>query len=138
MRILAIEGNPPPMTMTETALPAGQQADLALLRLGQELKSTGYRFTTVTPATHARVNRRPANAVARSLRDVFGWSRPFRSGAVPAGLFELLRTAGAVERPGALRSGRPPRPSVRVAAARGRRRAPWRPVAAPGPLLLLR
>ena len=48
-------------------------------------RETGYAFTTVTPATHAHVNARPRNAEARTLRDVFGWSRPFRA--------EVLRRA---------------------------------------------
>ncbi|MGK5678111.1 methyltransferase [Actinoplanes sp. URMC 104] len=89
------------MTTTETA-PAGTgehtlAADEALLQLGRELKSTGYRFTTVTPETHARVNRRPGNATARTLRDVLGWSRPFAEGVLPATIVDLLRAADAVE-----------------------------------------
>ncbi|WP_433306254.1 methyltransferase [Actinoplanes sp. CA-030573] len=85
-------------TAAETATAAGEPeaADAALLRLGRALKQEGYRFTTVTPATHARVNARPANAVARDLRDVFGWSRPFRPGVVPDELMALLREAGAL------------------------------------------
>ncbi|AEV85584.1 SAM-dependent methyltransferase [Actinoplanes sp. SE50] len=74
----------------------------ALLELGQALKAAGYEFTTVTPATHARVNARPANAEAHDLRDVFGWSRPFRPAVLPAGLLELLRAADAVEADGEL------------------------------------
>ncbi|GIF16000.1 methyltransferase [Actinoplanes teichomyceticus] len=76
--------------------------DEALLELGRALRSGGYHFTTVTPATHARVNRRPANAVARDLRDVFGWSRPFHAGVLPGDLLDLLRAAEAVEQDGEL------------------------------------
>jgi SAM-dependent methyltransferase len=83
------------MTMTQQA-PAIE----ALLRLGGELQHLGYRFTTVTPATHERVNRRPENAWARNVRDVFGWSRPFRAGVLPDRLVELLDQAGARERCG--------------------------------------
>jgi methylase of polypeptide subunit release factors len=72
-------------------------ADDALLRLGQALKQARYRFTTVTPETHARVNRRPENRVARNLRDVFGWNRPFAADVVPGDLLALLRAAEAVE-----------------------------------------
>jgi methylase of polypeptide subunit release factors len=79
-----------------------EATDEALLRLGRELKRAGYQFITVTPATHARVNRRPANAVGQDLRDVFGWSRPFAHGAVPGALLELLLAAGAIERQGEL------------------------------------
>lgn len=49
----------------------------ALVGLGRWLQARSYRFVTVTPATHARVNARPEAAQARTLRDVFGWSRPF-------------------------------------------------------------
>jgi SAM-dependent methyltransferase len=94
------------MSITRTASAPGpvrtSEADDALVRLGRALKSTGYRFTTVTPATHERVNRRPANATARHLRDVFGWSRPFGAGVVPDDLMGLLAAAGALEQCGDL------------------------------------
>jgi SAM-dependent methyltransferase len=69
----------------------------ALLELGRTLGQLGYRFTTVTPATQRAVNARPGNAVARSLRDVFGWSRPFDPGILPDGVFELMRAAEILE-----------------------------------------
>jgi len=81
------------------------RTETALLRLGVALKDAGYSFTTVTPATHERVNRRPANAWARDVRDVFGWSRPFRPGVLPAGIVELMDAAGVLDRsPGGWRS----------------------------------
>jgi methylase of polypeptide subunit release factors len=70
--------------------------DAALLRLLQELKSRGYRFTTVTPATHERVLAR-ARPQRSSLRDIFGWSRPFAEGDLDPTLLALLRDADAVE-----------------------------------------
>ena len=70
--------------------------DEILLRLGRALQESGYRFTTGTPATHARVNSRPGNEWARSVADVFGWSRPFRAGVLPAGVNELMQAAGAL------------------------------------------
>jgi methylase of polypeptide subunit release factors len=81
-------------------------ADRALVDLGSRLRERGYRFVTPTPETHRRVNARPENAEARSLRDVFGWSRPFREGLLPPDLAALLDAAGAVEPlpGGALRS----------------------------------
>ncbi|GIF09047.1 methyltransferase [Actinoplanes siamensis] len=90
------------MTTTETAqvVSSGSRdeaAGEALLRLGLALRDSGYHFTTGTPATHQRVNRRPTNGVARDLRDVFGWSRPFSADVLPAGFLELLMAAGAVE-----------------------------------------
>ena len=73
----------------------------ALLALGQALQRAGYRFTTVTPATHRRVvsrtTGRDGNAWAGDLRGVFGWSRPFREGAIPDDIVELMRRAGVVE-----------------------------------------
>ena len=69
------------------------QADQALLQLGKRLRADGYRFTCVTPATHARVNARPGAERARTLRDVFGWSRPFPASLVSADELEQLRQA---------------------------------------------
>jgi len=70
----------------------------ALVELGRELERLGYRFTTVTPAAQEIVNGRPENREARSLRDIFGWSRPFATGLVPPGLLELMRAGEVLER----------------------------------------
>lgn len=66
----------------------------ALLELARAVAAAGYRFVTPTPATHARVNARTENAWARDLRDVLGWSRPFRAEILPPNLFALMRDAG--------------------------------------------
>ena len=58
--------------------------DLVLLQLGRRLLADGYRFTTPTPLTHQRVNQRDEGQMADSLRDVFGWSRPFAPGLLSA------------------------------------------------------
>jgi release factor glutamine methyltransferase len=74
------------------------QADralFALLALARALREAGYRFVTVTPETHRRVHGR-ASPSRSPLRDVFGWSRPFAKGAIPAPMFELLGEAGAL------------------------------------------
>jgi len=71
-----------------------------LARLGQALAEAGYAFVTPTPETHRRVLARGGEA--RTLRDVFGWSRPFARGALPQRLFDLLQAAGAVESAGPL------------------------------------
>lgn len=71
-----------------------QLRDEALLNLGRQLQAAGYRFTTITQASHRRVNARPENAWARKLTDVLGWSRPFRDGTLDAGTVELMRAAG--------------------------------------------
>ena len=58
----------------------------ALVELVRELRRTGYEFVTVSPETHRRVNERAhagGRASARSLRDVFGWSRPFARELLP-------------------------------------------------------
>ncbi len=77
--------------MTATAIDTD-----ALFALGQALQQAGYRFTTVTPATHRRVNGRPENTWAHDLRGVFGWSRPFRAEALPAEIVTLMRSAGVL------------------------------------------
>ena len=80
------------------AAPGAAGHDDALTRLGQALKDARYTFTTVTPATHERVNSRPGAERARDLRDVFGWSRPFGPGVLPDDLFHLMDTAGVLHR----------------------------------------
>ena len=67
----------------------------ALVALGRWLAESGYRFTTVTPETHRRVNAR-APILAANPRDVFGWSRPFGRGTLPDAVVDLLRAAGAL------------------------------------------
>ena len=72
----------------------------ALVLLGRWLQAAGYQFTTVTPATHARVNARSGGGMARSLRDVFGWSRPFAPGLLPVNALDWLSGAGLLEQNG--------------------------------------
>jgi len=77
----------------------------ALFALGQALLAAGYRFVTITPASHRRVNGRAGNAQARDLRGVFGWSRPFAEDVVPGEILALMRRAGVLrERGGQLRA----------------------------------
>jgi methylase of polypeptide subunit release factors len=78
--------------MTSTATAFANHA--ALAALGRSLQAADYRFVTVTPATHRRVNGRPANAWAHDLRGVFGWSRPYRTGVLPDEIDVQLRAAG--------------------------------------------
>ncbi|HLM44967.1 MAG TPA: class I SAM-dependent methyltransferase [Myxococcaceae bacterium] len=72
--------------------------DEALLELGRALRAAGYHFITVTPETHRRVNARRSSEEARSLRDVFGWNRPFTAGLLPSALLALLEGARMVEK----------------------------------------
>lgn len=78
------------------------RADEALLQLGRRLRADGYRFTCVTPATQDRVNARADAQQARTLRDVFGWSRPFAASLLSPDELEQLRLAGVLEAQGAL------------------------------------
>jgi len=66
----------------------------ALVALGRTLRAAGYRFTTVTPATHACVLARPERRWAEDLRDVFGWGRPFRERVIAGHCMTLLDEAG--------------------------------------------
>lgn len=68
----------------------------ALLGLGRWLQAAGYHFAAVTPATHQLAIRRRGH-VARSLRDVFGWSLPFDPSVLPPAAFALLHQAGALD-----------------------------------------
>lgn len=78
--------------------------EAALVELLRRLRALDYRFTTITPATHARVVARRAPR-APALRDIFGWSRAFQSGDLDAGLLDLLQDAGAlIKTNGSLRS----------------------------------
>jgi methylase of polypeptide subunit release factors len=70
--------------------------DEALLALGRELQRNGYRFTTITPASHNRVNSRPTSTAAPFQR-IFGWSLPFRAPELQPALLALLEQAGELD-----------------------------------------
>lgn len=76
--------------------------DHALEALLRGLAARGYAFTTPTPATHARVNAWPENAVAADLAGVFGWSRPFRPDLLDPELMQLAQQAGILRPEGEL------------------------------------
>ena len=83
--------------------PSRQVLVQPLVRLGTALRDAGYDFTTVTPRSHGIINARGGNERARTLRDVFGWSRPFAGdAALPAGLLDLMRDAEVLDRVGEL------------------------------------
>ena len=88
--------------MNTTSAPAESFASEveALTALAAAVLETGYAFTTVTPRSHAIVNERPGNAEARSLRDIFGWSRPFHAELLPAHIFEMLSALDLMEEVG--------------------------------------
>jgi methylase of polypeptide subunit release factors len=68
----------------------------ALVELLHYLSDAGYRFVAVTPATHARVLDRPFDGKP-SLRDIFGWNRPFSESDIDETLLALLQEARAVK-----------------------------------------
>jgi methylase of polypeptide subunit release factors len=67
----------------------------ALVALGRELRSLGYRFIAVTPSTHRIVLDRPPTP--NTLQSIFGWNRPFERADLPELIFDLLVAAGELE-----------------------------------------
>ncbi|MDP1617285.1 methyltransferase [Phenylobacterium sp.] len=79
-----------------------QRALGALLNL---LRQADYHFVTPSPFTHRRVLQRQAQPVAQNLRDVFGWSLPFRPDLLSNGLMDALWAAELIDQDeGLLRS----------------------------------
>lgn len=73
---------------------AGAGEAKALRALLAWLKTSGYRFVTITPASHRRVVSRPGRERAADAADAFGWSLPFSRELLPNDLFEALDGAG--------------------------------------------
>jgi methylase of polypeptide subunit release factors len=67
----------------------------ALTVLGKTLRSRGYSFVSVTPATHRRILNRHLGQT--TLESIFGWNRPFKSEALDPYIFGLLEEAEALE-----------------------------------------
>lgn len=69
-------------------------AELAetLATLLRQLDAAGYDFVTITPASHAHVVARRGDA--EDLRDIFGWSLPFRRETLPPDILEPLARMG--------------------------------------------
>lgn len=74
----------------------------ACAELLSRLKTAGYEFVTPSIATHRRILRRDARSAAEDLRDVFGWSLPFRRDLIDQALIACLNAAGMLERSGEL------------------------------------
>jgi methylase of polypeptide subunit release factors len=86
----------PKVRATQVPGPFLDAADSALLRLGRLLTDLGYRFTTITPTSHARVLARPVEHPA-SPTDIFGWSRPFRLQEIDPRIAQHAGAAGVLE-----------------------------------------
>lgn len=71
-------------------------AQRSLVELGRALKAERYRFVTPTPETVRRVRDRSPHP-ARTLREVFGYSRPFSPDILPPALRALLFASGEVQ-----------------------------------------
>lgn len=88
--------------------------DAALFALGRALEQSDYEFVTITPESHRRHNLRPPEEPS-TLRDIFGWSRPFHRRDLPLALYELADAAGVL-----IESGQRLVSAVRFSTANGR------------------
>lgn len=68
----------------------------ALAELLRSLNDADYEFIAVTPATHQRVLKRELRRPP-SLRDIFGWNRPFDPSDLDARILALIEAANAIE-----------------------------------------
>ncbi len=75
-------------TISEVQALSNQHLNLLLAYLMRQ----NYRFTTVSPNTHEKVNSRPQNARANDLAGVFGWNRPFGIENVDQFVLELIQS----------------------------------------------
>lgn len=65
----------------------------ALLNLAQYLKAESYQFVTTTPTSHERVMLRSAANAQITVRDIFGWNKPFKASSVNALLLSYIHAA---------------------------------------------
>ena len=79
------------MNFTDEKQAINKQQQLTLLLA--YLQMHDYVFTTISPASHERVNSRLQNAIAINLVDIFGWNRPFKRETIDVTLFDLMQSA---------------------------------------------
>jgi methylase of polypeptide subunit release factors len=84
--------------MGERSLHRTDEGRAALIDLLAALEARDYRFTTITPASHAHVVARTYRSVGHDLRDIFGWSLPFPADALDGEITDLMARAGVLER----------------------------------------
>lgn len=66
--------------------------DSPLVSIAKLLRQERYEFTAITPESHQTILDRRLDA--RTLRDVFGWNRPFSPEVLPVEIFDHLRSLG--------------------------------------------
>lgn len=71
-------------------------SDAALVDLLEALGRKNYQFVTPLNATYRIVRGRPRKQVAQDVRDVLGWSLPFRPGSIDREIEALLDRAGCL------------------------------------------
>ena len=86
------------MNLTHEEQSFTQQQQLTLMLA--YLQTHAYLFTTISPASHKKVNSRLQNAMATNLVDIFGWNRPFKREAIDVSLFDLMQSANIAMRVG--------------------------------------
>lgn len=86
------------MQPQRSVLPDDRSLVESLVETGRYLHADGYRFTAVTPATHARVLERDLQA--RDHVDIFGWNRPFDRHLLDGDIFDALSSASLLRRHG--------------------------------------
>ncbi|WP_426114852.1 methyltransferase [Massilia sp. PWRC2] len=79
--------------------PPAPSFEHALHELAALLRAAGYRFHTVTPATHRRVLARGVH-LARDLADAFGWNLPFATALLGEARCAALAAAAIIVRHG--------------------------------------
>jgi methylase of polypeptide subunit release factors len=79
-----------------SAATADNGHDSPLASLLRSVAATGYRFTTTTPLTHQRVLAHGSPRSDITLRDIFGWNRPFAENAVAPALLLAMERAGVL------------------------------------------
>jgi SAM-dependent methyltransferase len=73
-------------------------ADSPLVSIANTLKQESYAFTAITPESHRTILDR--GLIARNLRDVFGWNRPFSPEVLPTEIFNDLINLGSLNKKG--------------------------------------
>ncbi len=74
-------------------LASSSLVEQAIVTVGRWLTTQRYEFVTVTPLTHGRVDSQATPSSSPTVRDIFGWSRPFLPAALPCHIFDALARA---------------------------------------------